>query len=67
MNSISIYHFLFTLFLLYFFRTAKVWINGKEVMNLKGHDAAVWTVKMLPDKGLMLSGTQTFGTFSTPL
>jgi len=38
-------------------KTAKVWINGKEVMNLKGHDAAVWTVKMLPDKGLMLSGS----------
>jgi len=37
-------------------RTAKVWINGKEVMNLKGHEAAVWTVKMLPDKGLMLTG-----------
>ena len=25
-------------------------------MNLQGHEAAVWSVKMLPDKGLMLSG-----------
>jgi len=29
-------------------------------MNLKGHEAAVWTVKMLPDKGLMLTGESCF-------
>lgn len=38
-------------------KTAKVWINGKVVMTLDDHEAAVWTVKMLPEKGLMLTGS----------
>lgn len=38
-------------------KTAKVWINGKVVMNFNDHEAAVWAVKMLPDKGLMLTGS----------
>lgn len=38
-------------------KTAKVWINGKIVMSFDDHEAAVWTVKMLPDRGLMLTGS----------
>ena len=38
-------------------KSAKVWINGKVVMNFNDHEAAVWTVKMLPDRGLMLTGS----------
>ncbi|KAK3733079.1 hypothetical protein QZH41_008412, partial [Actinostola sp. cb2023] len=35
--------------------TAKVWINNKCVMTLKGHEAAVWSVELMPDHGLMLT------------
>jgi len=38
-------------------KTARVWINGKVVMTLDDHEAAVWAVKMLPDRGLMLTAS----------
>lgn len=28
------------------------------MMKLEGHDAAVWAVQLMPDHGLMLTGTQ---------
>ena len=37
--------------------TAKVWVdNLKPVMTLKGHEAAVWAVAILPQNGLMVTG-----------
>ena len=37
--------------------TAKVWVdNLKPVMTLKGHEAAVWAVAILPRNGLMVTG-----------
>ena len=46
MNS---FHNLFT-------RTAKVWLNGKCVMTLKGHEQAVWSVALISEQGMMLTG-----------
>ncbi|KAF7244575.1 Phospholipase A-2-activating protein [Varanus komodoensis] len=37
--------------------TAKVWLNDKCMMTLQGHTAAVWAVKILPEQGLMLTGS----------
>ena len=37
--------------------TAKVWLNQRNVMTLKGHDAAVWAVALMPTQGLMLTGS----------
>ncbi|XP_038048576.1 phospholipase A-2-activating protein-like [Patiria miniata] len=37
--------------------TAKVWLNQRNVMTLKGHDAAVWAVALMPGQGLMLTGS----------
>ncbi|EHB10288.1 Phospholipase A-2-activating protein [Heterocephalus glaber] len=39
------------------YTTAKVWLNGKCMMTLQGHTAAVWAVKIFPEKGLMLTGS----------
>jgi len=38
-------------------KTAKVWMNGKCAMSLEDHEAAVWSVKMMPEQGLMLTGS----------
>ncbi|ELT98127.1 hypothetical protein CAPTEDRAFT_160241 [Capitella teleta] len=38
-------------------KTAKVWLNKKSVMELKGHEAAVWAVGIMPEMGLMLTGS----------
>lgn len=40
-----------------FYRTACVWIGSKCMMKLQGHEAAVWAVQMMPEHGLMLTGT----------
>ncbi|XP_002740172.1 phospholipase A-2-activating protein-like [Saccoglossus kowalevskii] len=37
--------------------TAKVWLQEKNVMTLKGHSLAVWAVAVLPSQGLMLSAS----------
>ncbi|KAK2149566.1 hypothetical protein LSH36_446g01013 [Paralvinella palmiformis] len=37
--------------------TAKVWLNEKCLMTLKGHGAAVWCVTILPEGGFMLTGS----------
>ncbi|XP_013391939.1 phospholipase A-2-activating protein-like [Lingula anatina] len=37
--------------------TAKVWLNQKCVMTLKGHEQAVWAVAIMPEQGLMLTGS----------
>ncbi|XP_033636971.1 phospholipase A-2-activating protein-like [Asterias rubens] len=37
--------------------TAKVWLNQRNVMTLKGHEAAVWAVALMPTQGLMLTGS----------
>lgn len=37
--------------------TARVWVNGQSVMELKGHTAAVWTVEMIPELGVMITGS----------
>ena len=39
------------------YRTARVWIGSKCMMKLQGHEAAVWAVQLMPDHGLMLTGT----------
>ena len=39
------------------YRTACVWIGSKCMMKLQGHEAAVWAVQMMPEHGLMLTGT----------
>lgn len=31
-------------------------MNGKCAMSLEDHEAAVWSVKMMPEQGLMLTG-----------
>ena len=41
------------------YRTARVWIGSKCMMKLQGHEAAVWAVQLMPDHGLMLTGTST--------
>ena len=41
-----------------FTRTAKVWLNGKCVMTLKGHEQAVWSVALITEQGMMLTGRQ---------
>lgn len=45
---------------LYITRTARVWLDGKCIMNLKGHEQAVWSVAMITDQGLMLTGLLSF-------
>ena len=37
--------------------TARVWIGSKCMMTLQGHEAAVWAVQLMPDHGLMLTGS----------
>ncbi|XP_022087891.1 phospholipase A-2-activating protein-like [Acanthaster planci] len=37
--------------------TAKVWLNQRNVMTLKGHEAAIWAVALMPTQGLMLTGS----------
>ncbi|XP_009954035.1 PREDICTED: phospholipase A-2-activating protein, partial [Leptosomus discolor] len=37
--------------------TAKVWLNGRCMMTLQGHTAAIWAVKILLEQGLMLTGS----------
>ena len=39
-------------------QTAKVWLQQKCVMTLSEHEAAIWTVNILPS-GSMLTGTRT--------
>ena len=39
------------------YSTARVWIGSKCMMKLQGHEAAVWAVQLMPDHGLMLTGT----------
>ena len=41
------------------YSTARVWIGSKCMMKLQGHEAAVWAVQLMPDHGLMLTGTST--------
>ena len=41
------------------YSTARVWIGSKCMMTLQGHEAAVWAVQMMPEHGLMLTGTVT--------
>ena len=41
------------------YSTARVWIGSKSMMKLQGHEAAVWAVQLMPDHGLMLTGTST--------
>lgn len=41
------------------YSTARVWIGSKCMMTLQGHEAAVWAVQMMPEHGLMLTGTHT--------
>ncbi|KAK3090943.1 hypothetical protein FSP39_015921 [Pinctada imbricata] len=38
-------------------KTAKVWLNQKCVMTLKGHESAVWGVGIMPEHGYMLTGS----------
>lgn len=38
-------------------KTARVWLNQKCVMTLKGHEAAVWAVGIMPEQGFMLTGS----------
>ncbi|XP_061181732.1 phospholipase A-2-activating protein-like [Saccostrea echinata] len=38
-------------------KTARVWLNKKCVMTLKGHQAAVWAVGIVPEQGYMLTGS----------
>ena len=33
-----------------------MWLGSKNLMTLKGHEAAVWSVQLLPEQGLMLTG-----------
>ncbi|NXN99308.1 PLAP protein, partial [Rhinopomastus cyanomelas] len=37
--------------------TAKVWLNDKCMITLKGHTAAIWAVKLLPEGGLILTAS----------
>ncbi|XP_071952361.1 phospholipase A-2-activating protein-like [Antedon mediterranea] len=37
--------------------TAKVWLNENNVMTLKGHEATVWAVAIIPANGIMLTGS----------
>ncbi|XP_015769068.1 PREDICTED: phospholipase A-2-activating protein-like [Acropora digitifera] len=37
--------------------TACVWIGSRCMMTLQGHEAAVWAVQMMPEHGLMLTGS----------
>lgn len=38
-------------------KTARVWLNQKCVMTLEGHNAAVWAVAVISEKGQMLTGS----------
>ncbi|ESN99243.1 hypothetical protein HELRODRAFT_67216 [Helobdella robusta] len=37
--------------------TAKVWFKQKNVLTLEGHEAAVWTVAVVPVSGHMITGS----------
>jgi len=37
--------------------TAKVWVNRKCTMTLKGHSFAVWAVAILPEVGIMVTAS----------
>lgn len=50
-----------------FYRTACVWIGSKCMMKLQGHEAAVWAVQMMPEHGLMLTGTLIVHITAVPL
>ena len=39
-----------------FFQTARVWLNKKTVMTLKGHEGSVWCGVILSEIGLMITG-----------
>ena len=43
-------------FPLFFFQTARVWLNKKTVMTLKGHEGSVWCGVILSEIGLMITG-----------
>lgn len=38
-------------------KTARVWLGEKCVLHLKGHEAAVWCVALIPTGGFMLTGS----------
>ncbi|CAL1530460.1 unnamed protein product [Lymnaea stagnalis] len=38
-------------------KTARVWLNQKCVMELRGHELAVWAVGIISGQGLMLTGS----------
>jgi phospholipase A-2-activating protein len=38
-------------------KSAKVWLKEKCVMTLQGHEAAVWSVAIMPERGNMLTGS----------
>ena len=54
MNKVSILELIH--FITAIIRTAKVWLNEKCVMTLKGHEQAVWSVALISQQGLMLTG-----------
>ena len=37
--------------------TAKVWLNNKAVMTLKGHQAGVWCAVIMNSLSLMITGS----------
>ena len=47
-------------------KTAKVWMNFKSVMTLKGHEAAVWSVLADQSSGIIITGSadKTIGIWS---
>ena len=38
-------------------KTARVWLNEKSVTTLKGHEGAVWCAVILPNVGIMVTGS----------
>ena len=38
-------------------KTARVWLNEKSVTTLKGHEGAVWCGVILPNVGIMVTGS----------
>ena len=38
-------------------KTARVWLNEKSVTTLKGHEGAVWCAIILPNVGIMVTGS----------
>jgi phospholipase A-2-activating protein len=35
----------------------KVWVNDREVLNLEGHTLGVWAGIVLPETGIMVTGS----------